>query len=191
MSKVRMFAGIAAIAALTGSQAASADDYLYQGDCIRARKEQKFSTIDKLMKYSRYKGVQILHLGSTEIKTGCTVENIVIYNLTERSRTTAKVVYDLRRNDISASSGKQNCGHLVRLDTDVTGTAEFTTNIEQNGQICSVYVVARFSERDAKIPSWSGQPWGRVSFSDGGFTMSQPLPVSNKHWTPFAFTGVI
>ena len=191
MIKVRMVAGIAAIAALTGSQAASADDYLYQGDCKRARQEQQFSTIDKLMKYSRYKGVQIIHSGSTEIKTGCTVENIVIYNLTERSRTTAKVVYDLGRNDVLASSGKQNCGYLVRQDTNITGTVEFTTNIEQIGQICSVYVFAQFLERSTMNPSWSSAAKGRVSFSDGGFTMSQVPPVSNKHWTPFAFTGVI
>lgn len=131
MIKVRMLAGIAAIAALTGSQVASADDYLYQGDCKRARQEQQFSTIDKLMKYSNYKGVQIIHSGSTEIRTGCTVENIVIYNFTERSPTIAKVVYDRRRNDILASSGKQNCGHLVRQDTNITGTVELTTNIEQ------------------------------------------------------------
>jgi hypothetical protein len=176
--------GLAAI--LLSNQAAQAADAVYLGDCERARQVQLQSTIDTLVPHRRYEGVQRAQFGINK-SSACDLNSLIVNTLTERSRSTSAVVYDMVRNDVFY--GKQSgCSNVHVHDTTWTGTVTFTTVLSERGELCELYIKADWFHTG---PNKMTDFWNRViSMDNGAFVISQPAASGGEFRTPLAFTGI-
>lgn len=185
-------AALAAMAATLSGQAARAEDALYEGDCARAQVVKDESTIDKLMRYTRYKGVSLARFGSAS-EAACETETVIMRSLTMVSRTASEAVYSYKRTDLDFGTTPGTCRNVkVRNDT-TTGTVRFSTRMQTVNGRCEVYVWSEWTETDSSDPNWRGAFSTRILMLGGGsFTVTQGAPkAANKFFSPIGYTGVL
>jgi hypothetical protein len=184
-----MFGWAAAGAAIMAPQAAIAADSVYMGDCNRARQVHQQSTIDTLLPHARYEGVQRFSVGDPA-SSACPRDYLITYSLTQKSRSTTKVDYDVREQYFLTGSNPTGCAAPARNGNPHFGTVSFTTKFEQKGELCEVYIWAYFSRYAADMKTLNVNFANRVLNLEGGsLILSQPAPVVGKYYTPIAFTG--
>jgi hypothetical protein len=176
---------IALFAALA-SPAAHASDSIYLGDCARARIVQKQSTIDTLIPHKRYEGMQRAQFASDKTAS-CEKNSLMTFTLTERSRNSNRVVFDMVRNDIYFGQ-QSGCPPVSVFSEPATGTVAFTVHWWPQGELCEVYVRAEWDYSEAsKVPDF----WSRViSMENGAFVIAQQASSGGLYSTPLAFSGV-
>ncbi len=169
------FAALAALA----SQPALAEDYVFKGDCARADIIQSEQTIDKLLPYSIYEGIQ---RGRFEEYT-CDILFISTIEQTERSPT--RLVFNVRRQDVPRPAS----GSCNYSPTDTVGTVTFTMQRTRSESVCELYIWSNWEMR-SPTTSWTAQWANRVSpMNAHSFAISQTGPQSTGFRTPLAFTG--
>jgi hypothetical protein len=182
-------AALSALAALLSAQAAQAADAIYLGSCDRAKIVQQQSTIDLLVPHARYEGIQRIHLNSTW-KTECDSDELTVLTLTQKSRSTNSIVFDTHRTSINFGK-KAGCLEPARMDWVITGTATFTTRLEQKGELCELLIWSDWIQTTASDPGWQGNFANRViSMDGGGLVISQPGSANGEYRTPVAYTAV-
>lgn len=183
------WAAMAALAALATGNAAQAADVVYLGDCTRAQAVKQQSTINTLLPHKRYEGITRIHAEGM-VNSQCNRDQLQIYTLTEKSRSTSEVIFDVSRSAIDF--GKiRDCMVPKDVGTVVTGTVRFTTELAAKGDLCELYIWSNWTLRYSGDANWKGDFSNRALGMEGGsFVISQPSSDGVKYWTPAAFTGV-
>lgn len=192
MHALRKGAAMVVLAATLSSQAAWAEDALYEGDCARAQMVKDESTIDKLMRYTKYKGVSLARFGSPA-EAACETETVIMRTLTLVSRTATEAVYSYKRTDLDFGTTPGTCRNVkVRNDT-TSGTVRFSTRLQTLNGRCEVYVWSDWTETDSSDPNWRGAFSTRILMLSGGsFTVTQGAPSGpGKFFSPIGYTGVL
>ena len=165
---------------------------MYEGDCARAQVVKNESTIDKLMRYSKYKGVSLARFGSAS-EAACETETVIMRTLTMVSRNASEAVYSYRRTDLDFGTTPGSCRSVkVRNDT-TSGTVRFSTRMQTVNGRCEVYVWSEWTETDSSDPNWRGAFSTRIlMLSAGSFTVTQGAPSGpGKFFSPIGYTGVL
>lgn len=192
MRALRGAGTVMALAATLASQAAWAENAIYEGDCARAQVVKDENTIDKLMSYSRYKGVAVGRFGSAD-EAACQTETVMMRALTLVSRSTTEAVFSYKRTDLDFGTVSGTC-RSVKIRNDTTsGTVRFSTRLQTVNGRCEVYVWSEWTETDSNDSNWRGAFSTRVIMLSGGsFTVAQGAPAgSGKFFSPIGYTGVL
>jgi hypothetical protein len=175
--------------AMIYSQCAKAEDSLFQGSCDRARIVQQQTTIDKIMVFGRYEGIQRMHTGQTE-KKECKADQILVDTLTLKSRNNVEAIFDVKTTVMTFGS-VPNCMEPKIMNTDRYGTVKFTTKLSQANEICDLYVWSEWSELSKRDPNWSaGWSTRVVKLSDNGLVIAQTTGNPGQFYSPIAYAGV-
>lgn len=175
-----------ALAAMLAGQSAHAADAIYLGDCERARQVQQQSTISKLIPHRRYEGIQRAQFAVNK-SASCSLNTMLFMTLTEKTRSSSTVVFDMVRTDIFYGR-ETGCVPLQRQAYDYQGTVTFATKLEQRGELCELFIRADWVHTG---PNKITDFWNRViSMENGAFVIAQTAAKDGQFWTPLAFTGV-
>jgi hypothetical protein len=175
--------------AMIYSQCAKAEDSLFQGSCDRARIVQQQTTIDKIMVFGRYEGIQRMHTGQTE-KKECKADQILVDTLTLKSRNSIEVIFDVKTT-VMAFGSIPNCMDPKIMNTDRYGTVKFTTKLSEVNEICDLYVWSEWNELSKQDSSWSSTFKTRVVKLDAnGLVIAQPSGTAGQFRSPIAYAGV-
>jgi hypothetical protein len=189
MVRRKIFGTIAALSALSVAQVAQAENSIYQGPCDRAEQVKANNTVDKIMKYSTYKGVS-LHRFEDDLAAACKLDTAIIRTLSLQSRTTTQAKYNLVRKTITVGSQMEGCTDLKTYASNTIGTATFTTEFSRLADSCEVYVKVAWDLRST-TSSWTSSFVTRVLvLNDGSLVMAQPGPADGLYSTPIAFSGL-
>lgn len=183
MAIIRIASGVLALAGLAATSAAQAQNAVYEGDCNRARIVQAESTIDTLMPFSRYKGTQVMN-SSTLDKGTCVVDDMVVFELIQSSRSTSSVVFSTRRNDVGIGTGAGGCSAPSRYATDVMGTVTFETKLETKDQRCELYISAKWKDTMSDFVNRV------IPLAGGAFVLAQSAPTTTFKASPMGFVGI-
>ncbi len=192
MKPLRSFAAMAGMAAVLTSQAAWADNAIYEGDCARAQVVKDENTIDKLMRYSTYKGSQILRFGTSSEAT-CDSDRVIVQVLKLVSRSSVEAVYSFRRTDIMLGNTPGACRAASLNRDSISGTVRFSTKMQPINGRCEVYVWSDWQSTDTAAPDWKGHFANRIILlNNGSFTVAQgAAPTTGKFFSPIGYTGVM
>lgn len=183
MATIRIASGLLALAGLAATSAAQAQNVVYEGDCNRARIVQAESTIDKLMPFTRYKGTQVIN--STDLDKGtCVVDDMIVFELVQTSRSSSAVVFSTRRNDVGIGTGAGGCMAPSRYTTDVTGTVTFETKLETKDQLCELYISAKWKDTMSDFVNRV------IPLAGGAFVLAQGAPTAKFKASPMGFVGL-
>lgn len=185
----RVSGWVAVAGMLASSQPVSAADYVYLGDCERARIVQQDTTIDKLLPHGRYEGVQRRHVGDNA-GTACLQDRLMTLTLNQTSRTTSSLVFNTVRQDFLVGPASSNCTVPTKLTEVSYGSVTFSTQFHQKGELCEIYIWASFDQYAPNTNTIQSTYRGRIVTLEGGsFAMGQPAPEGGKFYSPIAFTG--
>lgn len=192
MKPLRTFAALAALAATLTGQAAWADNAIYEGDCTRAQVVKDENTIDKLMRYSTYKGSQILRFGNANEVT-CDSDRIVVQVLKLVSRSSVEAVYSFKRTDVMLGNKPGACRTATLHYDTISGTVRFSTKMQPVNGRCEVYVWSDWQSTDTASPGWKGNFANRIILlNNGSFTVAQgAAPSAGKFFSPIGYAGVM
>jgi hypothetical protein len=189
MIKRKIFGTIAALSALSVTQAAQAENSIYEGPCDRAEQVKANNTVDKIMKHATYKGVS-LHRYKHDLDAACRTDTAIIRTLSLKSRTTTQATYNMVRKEVRVGSQAEACADLKIHANSTIGTATFTTEFSRVADSCEVYVKVAWDLRDT-TSSWTSSFVTRVLvLNDGSLVMAQPGPANGLYNTPIAFSGL-
>ena len=191
MRALRGAGTVMALAATLASQAAWAENAIYEGDCARAKMVKDENTIDKVMRYSRYKGVQLARFGDSWEVT-CDSDTMILHTMTLVSRSTTEAVYSFRRADVTIGNTPGTC-RSTRISSDtVSGTVRFSTRLENRNGLCEVYIWSDWQSSNSADPNWKGRFANRIILlNDGSFAVAQNGPGGGKFYTPKTYSGVM
>lgn len=188
----RSLAAVAAMGAMLASQAARADNAIYEGDCTRAQMVKDENTIDKVMRYSTYKGSQILRFGNSN-EVSCDSDRIVVQVLKLVSRSTSEAVYSFKRTDVMLGNAPGACRAASLHRDSISGTVRFSTKMQPINGRCEVYVWSDWQSTDSAAPNWKGNFANRIILlNNGSFTVAQgAAPSPGKFFSPIGYAGVL
>lgn len=180
---------LAAGLSLALHQNAHAADAIYVGDCVRARTVLASSTIDKLLPHKRYEGVQRMNDKVTTDKV-CGREQVLVDTLTEKSRSTQKLVYTIK--SVTLEYGLvPDCVDARAYYGERTGEVTFTSRLDEKDGICEVYIWSDWLEKVSYDPNWNGASANRVLYLEGGnFTVASVSNRADDYQTPIAYIGI-
>ena len=182
------FGGVLAL--LGCGQIAGANANLYEGDCNRARAERQYSSVDKIINFSKYRGVRMKNYG-IDTDTSCWYDQVEIFSLKQISRSKSAVVFYARVNLYDQWSGKLKCRKPHFYEIDMSGTLTFTVKLSQDKEICTLSAYAQFDLSDAHNNTWKDKTYAPVVIdSFDNLVISQPNPFPDKPRTPLVFSGV-
>ncbi len=180
MKRVALLASLAALV----SQPVLAEDYVFKGDCARASVLKAERTIDKLIPYSRYKGVSRDNFGNEN----CGRDTLIVTDLNEAQRSTAQVVFNIARTDVMFGT-TTGCPTAIWSQGTI-GTVTFTLKETRSGDVCELYIWSEWRERSATT-DWTGSFDHRVTpITQTKFVTSNSDTVSERFHTPASFAAV-
>ena len=190
MAAVRIAGAVLALSALATGQTAKAENAIYQGECSRAYQVHASNTVDKLLKYSTYKAASLQRFG-TEKERQCDSDTLSVWTLKQTQRSTAEVNFAITLKDIFVAGNTAECQAPYVSSNSVYGTVRFTTKVEQQGELCEVYVLSEWVLNDPVDTKWIGDFTNRVvMLSHGSMVVASSAPSKGAHSTPIAITGV-
>ncbi len=176
-------AATVALSAIFAAQPAWAEDYIFKGDCARARIIAAERTVDKLLPYRTYAGVQRARFGNDN----CGRDTAIAYRLRETQRSSSRIVYSLERWNLYI--GESTSCPTLDLSRDIFGSVTFTVSQRQDGDICEVYLWSDWDQRNPS-GSYTGKFANRVTpIDDHSFVIKQSAPDDGRYLTPLSFVG--
>lgn len=186
MSRGKM--ALAAMAGLaTTAQPVLADDFIYQGNCDRARSVMDERNAYILLPFSRYRGVKIGIWGNES----CGRSTVLTFTLTQSARDTRSATYNVVRRQFEIDKATE-CSEKNAIARDVTGTVTFSLRMEEKRpNLCEVYLWSDWTLRRASEPGWQGDFAYRAQVLDNhSFVVASTPPNVPQYQSPMAFTGV-
>lgn len=130
--------------ALIASQPAFADDYIYRGDCERAKIVRNERPITQLFPHSFYYGAQRFQ---SKDET-CGREQFASYRLVYSSINKNSIKYKFSLKLISYNKTEGQCQDPEYSDDDLNGTIEIYMQEQQYNNVCTLSLMAKMSATD-------------------------------------------
>lgn len=176
---------IGAAASTVITSPASANNYLFRGDCDVARQYQANVSLKDILPRQSYRGIQ----GRRQKSGNCFIDLVRTYELSNPRYTQGEVVFSVRETAKNIGSTAPACAN-VTFKTG-TGTAKFEIRRFNVTGKCEIRISSEFSITYPNSENVAKSLGYFARLNDYSFSLTRPdLTSRNLYSTPISFAAI-